>query len=73
MWSSGSIHKDCGIIIPTLALRDGGASYHYAEPADTIGINPKYKEEFKEVLKEFGYPYVEELHGQQMLATGKQE
>lgn len=39
--------KDCGIIIPTMALRDEGASYHYAEPADTIEINPKYKEEFK--------------------------
>lgn len=51
--------KDCGIIIPTMALRDEGASYHYAEPTDTIEINPKYKEEFKEVLKEFGYPYVE--------------
>lgn len=51
--------EDCGIIIPTSALRDEGTSYHYAKASDTIEVNKKYKEEFKEVLKEFGYPYVE--------------
>ncbi|MCR5112996.1 MAG: nucleoside phosphorylase [Acholeplasmatales bacterium] len=51
--------EDCGIIIPTSALRDEGTSYHYAKPKDTIEVNKKYKEEFKEVLKEYGYPYVE--------------
>ena len=51
--------EDCGIIIPTSALRDEGTSYHYTKASDTIEVNKKYKEEFKEVLKEFGYPYVE--------------
>lgn len=51
--------EDCGIIIPVKAIRDEGTSYHYAEPSDTIEVNHKYKDEFKEVLKEFGYPYVE--------------
>ena len=51
--------EDCGIIIPTKAIRDEGTSYHYAEPRDTISVNHRYKDEFKEVLKEFGYPYVE--------------
>ncbi len=51
--------EDCGIIIPTKAIRDEGTSYHYAKAADTIEVNRKYKEEFKEVLRECGYPYVE--------------
>lgn len=51
--------KDCGIIIPILAIRDEGTSYHYAESSDTIAVNKKYREEFKEVLKEYGYSYVE--------------
>ena len=51
--------EDCGIIIPIKAIRDEGMSYHYAEPCDTIDVNHKYKNEFKEVLKEFGYPYIE--------------
>lgn len=51
--------KDCGIIIPRKAIRDEGTSYHYAPTSDYIDVNTKYVEEFKEVLKEFGYPYVE--------------
>ena len=51
--------EDCGIIIPVKAIRDEGTSYHYAEPSDKIEVNHKYKDEFKEVLKDFGYPYVE--------------
>ena len=31
---------DCGIIIPTVALRDEGASFHYAPPSDEIEVNP---------------------------------
>ena len=50
--------KDCGIIIPTKALRDEGTSYHYAPAADSIDVNTKYVEEFISVLKEFGYPYI---------------
>ena len=51
--------KDCGIIIPTRAIRDEGTSYHYAPASDYIDVNLKYVPEFKEVLQEFGYPYVE--------------
>lgn len=51
--------EDCGIIIPTKALRDEGCSYHYAPAADSINVNLKYTDLFKEVLREFGYPYVE--------------
>ena len=51
--------EDCGIIIPTEALRDEGTSYHYAEPSDTIKVNRKYRDEFKAVLRECGYPFVE--------------
>lgn len=51
--------EDCGIIIPTAAIRDEGCSYHYAPPADRIDVNLKYRDLFKEVLAECGYPYVE--------------
>ena len=50
--------EDCGIIIPTSAIRDEGTSYHYAPAADYIDVNKKYIPEFIEVLKELGYPYV---------------
>ena len=51
--------KDCGIIIPTKAIRDEGTSYHYVPANDFIDVNVKCVAEFKEVLDEFGYPYVE--------------
>ena len=50
--------KDCGIIIPTKAIRDEGTSYHYAPAADFIDVNKKYVDEFVAVLGELGYPYV---------------
>ena len=50
--------KDCGIIIPTKALRDEGTSFHYAPASDAIDVNTKYVDEFISVLNEFGYPYV---------------
>jgi len=51
--------EDCGIIIPTAAIRDEGTSYHYAPPSDTIEVNKKYREDFKAILKERGMPYTE--------------
>ena len=51
--------EDCGIIIPTCAIRDEGTSYHYVKSSDTIPVNKKYRQEFKDVLKECGYPFVE--------------
>lgn len=51
--------EDCGIIIPTKAIRDEGCSYHYAPPGDTIDVNHRYGDLFKAVLKECGYGFVE--------------
>lgn len=51
--------RDCGIIIPTRAIRDEGTSYHYAPAADYIDVNKKYIPEFKAICDKFGYPYVE--------------
>lgn len=50
--------KDCGIIIPTRAIRDEGTSYHYAPAGDYIEVNTNYIEDFTSVLDEFGYPYI---------------
>lgn len=50
--------KDCGIIIPTSALRDEGTSYHYAPASDFIPVNHKYIPEFQSILSELGYPFV---------------
>lgn len=50
---------DCSIIIPTKAIRDEGTSYHYKKSSRMIPLNKKYKEELKEILKEFGYSYQE--------------
>ena len=51
--------EDCGVIIPTRAIRDEGTSYHYAPAADYIDVNRNHVDEFKRVLSECGYPFVE--------------
>lgn len=51
--------RDCGIIIPTRAIRDEGTSYHYAPASDFIDVNCRYVPEFKAVCNRLGYPYVE--------------
>lgn len=51
--------EDCGIIVPTRAIRDEGTSYHYAPAADFIDVNKKYISLFQAVLKEHGYPFVQ--------------
>lgn len=50
---------DCAVIIPNKALRDEGTSFHYMEPSRSIDLNKKYVNEFKEILVNFGYNYVE--------------
>ena len=50
--------EDCGIIIPTRAIRDEGTSYHYAPAADYIEVNKKYTDLFSDILEKYGYPYV---------------
>lgn len=49
--------EDCGIIIPTSALRDEGVSYHYAPAGDEIPVNPKYRELFTDLLDNLGVTY----------------
>lgn len=51
--------QDCGIIIPTRAIRDEGTSYHYLPAADYIDVNRKYVDLFQNLLDTFGYPYVQ--------------
>lgn len=51
--------RDCGIIIPTSALRDEGTSFHYAPPSDEIEVNPKYREEFVEILNRHNCTYTQ--------------
>lgn len=49
--------EDCSIIIPTKGFRDEGTSYHYLPESDTIDMNPKYLDEFIEILKEYDFDY----------------
>ena len=42
--------EDCSIIIPDVAIRDEGCSYHYAPFSDEIKVNPKYIDDFIEIL-----------------------
>lgn len=48
---------DCSIVIPTMAFRDEGTSYHYVEESDTIDVNPKYIDKFVEVLDRYNFSY----------------
>lgn len=50
--------EDCGIIIPTKAIRDEGTSYHYAPATDYLDVNTKYIDLFTTILDELHYPYV---------------
>lgn len=51
--------EDCSIIIPIKAFRDEGTSQHYVPDSETIELNKKYKDEFKEVLNEYNFSYTE--------------
>lgn len=51
--------RDCGIIIPTAAVRDEGTSFHYGPPSDEIPANPKYRGEFEAILRETGVDFTE--------------
>lgn len=48
---------DCSIIIPIKGFRDEGTSYHYVEANETIDMNPKYQEEFIQILNEYNFDY----------------
>lgn len=50
---------DCSIIIPNRALRDEGTSFHYMESSSDVVVNKKYISLFKDIVREFGYKYIE--------------
>ena len=49
--------EDCSIIIPTLGYREEGTSYHYVPASETIEMNPKYQDEFIDILKSKNFDY----------------
>lgn len=49
---------DLAIIIPNAAIRDEGTSYHYMKVSKEIIVNPKYQDEFIELLNEYNYSYI---------------
>ncbi len=51
--------EDCSIIIPTKAFREEGSSYHYVEDSEMIDMNPKYSEDFINILKKHNFDYTE--------------
>ena len=48
---------DCSIIIPTKAFRDEGTSQRYIPDSETIDLNPKYIDDFIEVLNQYDFDY----------------
>ena len=50
--------EDLAIIIPNMAIRDEGTSYHYMKASRDIVVNPKYKDEFTKLLEKHNYSYV---------------
>jgi uridine phosphorylase len=49
--------KDCSIIIPNVAMRDEGTSFHYAPASDEIRVNKKYQDEFIKILEQHNCSY----------------
>ena len=57
----GVLQKDIAIghlIIPTIAVRDEGTSYHYVKPAREIVANERVVKEIENTLVERGVPYI---------------
>lgn len=51
--------EDCSIIIPNLAYREEGTSYHYMKDSETIELNKEFKSLFKNILKNNKFLYTE--------------
>lgn len=49
--------EDCSVIIPNMAIRDEGTSFHYAPPSDEIAVNPKYVDTFTQILDKHKLKY----------------
>ena len=50
--------EDCSIIIPNMAFRDEGTSYHYLPDSESIELNRDFKDLFEEILKENNYEFL---------------
>ncbi|MBQ6814824.1 MAG: nucleoside phosphorylase [Lachnospiraceae bacterium] len=50
--------EDMAIIVPDMAVRDEGLSYHYLPASDEMQVNPKYIPEFTSLLDEVKCPYI---------------
>ena len=51
----GVLHRDiadCAIILPDMAMRDEGTSYHYAPPSDEIAVNVHHADLFRNWMAE---------------------
>ncbi|GEK29013.1 nucleoside phosphorylase [Furfurilactobacillus siliginis] len=48
-------HAENGFLIPTVALRDEGTSYHYLPAAETIQLNVKMQLQIRTALNSAGY------------------
>ena len=53
----GSI-ADCAVILPDVAMRDEGTSYHYAPPGDEIVVNVHHRQLFLDLMEELHLPCV---------------
>lgn len=49
--------EDCSIIIPNIAVRDEGTSYHYAEGSDEINVNVHTLDTMMQFFDEIGVHY----------------
>lgn len=49
--------NDCSVIIPNIAMRDEGTSFHYAPPSDEIAVNLKHIDIFTKILEEHNCTY----------------
>ncbi|MDO5409964.1 MAG: nucleoside phosphorylase [Lachnospiraceae bacterium] len=49
--------EDCSVIIPNAAMRDEGTSFHYMPAGDEILVNPRYTDDFQEILRRYSCRY----------------
>jgi uridine phosphorylase len=59
--SAGVLNKEIAvghIIVPSVAVRDEGTSYHYLPPAREVSASPEGVAAIEQVLKQRGVPYI---------------
>lgn len=47
------------LLLPTAAVRDEGASYHYLPPADEVQLDPQSVDACRQALTGLGYPFAQ--------------